>query len=365
MNVSSTLSPDILQTAPLPPEGPIAHASVWTGPSLAGRDDWIVPLSPEDTAEIRRAVEAAAQRGRPLASLSTDSFPLPGLAGRLDDIRRTLIAGRGFVLLRGLDIAGWSKWQAACAFLGIGAHLGTPRSQNAQGHLLGHVCDLGDDAQSDPNTRGYRGAGRMNFHTDSVDIVGLFCWRAAMQGGESRLVSVAALYNRFRELRPDLLPALFAPIHRDRRGEVPAGKPPWWVMPVLQWHNGRLHCHFSGLYIRSTQRFEAVPRLSRAQQEMLDLVETIAEDPSIHHVMDFRQGDMQFLSNHDVLHGRADYRDWPEPDRKRYLFRLWLCPPDGRPLPDSFSDRYGSVTIGDRGGIICPTTTLSAPLEPA
>ncbi len=350
---------------PAMPDGPIAHACVWTGAELAGHEDWIVHLSADETAEIADAVAKARARGLALEDLTADRFVLPRLAPRLAELRRTLIDGRGFALLRGLDITGWEKRDAACAFMGVGAHLGSPRSQNARGHLLGHVCDLGDDARSNPDTRAYRGAGRMNFHTDSVDIVGLFCWRAARRGGESRLVSVAALYNRILERRPDLAAELFRPIWRDRRGEVPAGKPPWWVMPVLQWRNGRLHCHFSGLYIRSAQRFEGVPRLSRAQEEMLDLVEAVAEEPGVRHEMVFRQGDMQFLSNHDVLHGRCDYEDWPEPERKRYLFRLWLCPPDGRPLPESFADRYGSVTVGDRGGIICPDTRLSAPLEPA
>lgn len=47
------------------------------------------------------------------------------------------------------------------------------------------------------------------------------------------------------------------------------------------------------------------------------------------------------------------------------LLRLWLCPPDGRTLPDCFAPRYGSVEIGRRGGILVPGATLTVPLEPA
>jgi hypothetical protein len=41
-----------------------------------------------------------------------------------------------------------------------------------------------------------------------------------------------------------------------------------------------------------------------------------------------------------------------------------LSPPDGRPLPDCFAPRYGSVEIGRRGGILVPGATLTVPLEP-
>lgn len=79
--------------------------------------------------------------------------------------------------------------------------------------------------------------------------------------------------------------------------------------------------------------------------------------------MAFEPGDMQFLHNHQILHDRTEFEDWPAPERRRHLLRLWLCPPDGRPLPPGFSQRYGGVEIGNRGGIVVPGTRLQAPLE--
>ncbi len=37
--------------------------------------------------------------------------------------------------------------------------------------------------------------------------------------------------------------------------------------------------------------------------------------------------------------------------------------PGDRALPPVFRQRYGSITPGDRGGIVVPGTTLNAPLD--
>jgi hypothetical protein len=79
--------------------------------------------------------------------------------------------------------------------------------------------------------------------------------------------------------------------------------------------------------------------------------------------MDLEPGDMQFLHNHQVLHARTAYEDHPEPERKRHLLRLWLSPPNGRPLPPVFVERYGTVEVGVRGGIRVPEARLSTPLS--
>jgi hypothetical protein len=45
--------------------------------------------------------------------------------------------------------------------------------------------------------------------------------------------------------------------------------------------------------------------------------------------------------------------------------RLWLAPPNARPLPPVVAEPYGTLTVGDRGGIICKDTIPHAPLTPA
>jgi hypothetical protein len=57
---------------------------------------------------------------------------------------------------------------------------------------------------------------------------------------------------------------------------------------------------------------------------LLDLYEEIACTPGIYLDMQFAPGDVQLVSNHFVVHARTQYEDWPEPERRRHLLRLWL-----------------------------------------
>lgn len=336
----------------LPPlqTGPAA----WYGPEVSARTDWIVHLSSEDVAEVRSALEAWKLRAdRGPAPLHAVDFPLPRLAARLQTIRSDLIDGRGFILIKGMPVRQWSHEDSAMAFIGLGAHLGLARSQNAKGHLLGHVRDVGL-ASTDPNVRIYQTHERQTFHTDSCDVVGLLCLRQARSGGDSLLVSSSTLYNEMRRRRPDLAAVLFEPVPTDRRGEVPAGMKPWFEIPVLNWHQGHLTALYQRQYVDSSQRLPEAPRLTAQQIEALDLFDALTNDPALHFSMRLDEGDMQFVHNHTMLHDRTAFDDWPDPAQRRYLLRLWLAVPGARPLPPVFAQRYGSLTIGDRGGIVVP-----------
>ena len=153
-----------------PPE--IEDRSVWYGSDLAGRNDWAERLSDVEIGEVERACRELEKSQIELATLSAKDVPLPTLAPRLQQLLDEVLNGRGFVLIRGLPVERWTKREAAIAFLVIAAHLGNLRMQNAQGHLLGHVRDLGRSSD-DPNTRIYQTRERQTHHTDSCDVVGL------------------------------------------------------------------------------------------------------------------------------------------------------------------------------------------------
>lgn len=343
---------------------PVVDPAAWTAEDLDADQSWIYQLTESDIAELDAAVARVEERGLDIMDIHRDDFVLPNLADRLDEVADEVIDGRGIGLIRGVPVHRYSRLQAGVAFWGIGTYLGVPVSQNAKGHLLGHVADLGSHSLENPKHRGYQTHDMLPFHCDSSDVVVLMCLHPAKSGGLSRFTSALNVYNEMLKRRPELVPELAAPIYRDRRGEIPEGKKPWWQLPVFNFFDGYLTVNVGGTYIRSAQRFEELPRHSEALKEALDLCRDLCDELS--YDMEFLQGDVQILHNHVTCHSRTEFEDYPEPERRRNLLRLWLSTPGGRPLPPTYRDRYGHLNDGERpgGGIVVPGTEYTAPLYP-
>ncbi len=345
------------------PSSALAGPAAWLGKDMLHHPErWLKILSTEEVNDLEQAAKHYLNLGKDIGEIHSQDFPLVHFNKHLDQLRDKLINGNGIEVLRGLPIANYSQEFAATIFCGIGAHLGSARSQNSQGHILGHVRDIGADAK-DPNTRIYQTSERQTFHTDSADVVGLLCIREAQEGGKSLLVSAVSIFNKMREMRPDLVELLFDPIATDRRGEIPEGEKPYMEIPPLSWHEGHLTVFYQRQYIDSAQRFDGVLKLTDKHIEALDMFDELANDPELNFAMQLQPGDMQFVYNHSQLHDRTGFVDWPEPENRRHLFRLWLSIMGDRPLPECFKQRYGSIEIGNRGGIITKHTKLHAPLD--
>lgn len=336
-------------------------ASAWIGSDLTKRDnEWLEYLSPTDITELERAAEPLVTDTFNIGAMTQAQFVLPKLGQKLLALRSELISGRGFSVLRGLPITNYSEREAATIFYGLGIHLGLARSQNAAGHVLGHVRNLGASSDN-PNVRIYQTTERQTFHTDSADVVGLICLHPGKSGGLSQLVSAQTIYNEILDNRPDLVTPLLDPIATDRRGEIPVGMLPYLLIPVFSWFKNCLTPFYQRQYIDSAQRFEEAPRLTEKHTEALNYFDDLANNPELNLSMQLEKGDMQFVYNHALLHDRTAFEDWPEFDRNRHLLRLWLSIPGDRPLPAVFATRFGSVEIGNRGGIVVPGSQFCVP----
>jgi len=342
---------------------PVSTEQAWYGPALAQRPEaWTHVLSDAESSELVDAIAAVEARGLDVVDIRADHFRLPRLGGVLRAMRKDLLQGRGFSLLRGFPSDGLTTLQRGIGFFGIGAHLGKAVSQNAKGHALGHVADLGFD-YSQPTSRGYQTNVRLPYHTDAADVVGLLCVRTARSGGLSSLVSSVTLYNEMLKRRPDLVRVLLGPTYRDRRGEVPPGKGQWYVLPVFNPHEGLMITSYVRSAIRKAQRFPEVPRISPELNEAMDLLDALAESPELHLDMVLEPGDIQFASNHFILHSRTTFEDHPEPARRRHLLRLWLSCEGGPALPRVFDNYTGLDANGRPLGLLLEGVRLNAPLE--
>lgn len=340
-------------------EGP----SAWSGKDMRENPSvWLYHLTGDDIRELENATERFLETGCDPGQMTKDAFPLPEFTRHLDKLRHKLIHGVGIELIRGLPVQDYSQTFAATLFCGIGTHLGSARSQNANGHILGHVRDTGASAK-DKNSRIYQTSARQTFHTDSADVVGLLCIRKAREGGESLLVSAESIYNTMKKNHPELLLKLFDPVATDRRGEIPAGAKPFMEIPVFNWHENYLTVFYQRQYIDSAQQFDDAMRLTPEHIQALNIFDELANDQALCFSMQLEPGDMQFVYNHSQLHDRTAFVDWPESNKRRHLMRLWLALEGDRPLPECFTQRYGSIEIGNRGGIITSNTTLHVPVD--
>lgn len=189
--------------------------------------------------------------------------------------------------------------------------------------------------------------------------------KKAKKGGESLLVSAVTIYNEMLKADPDLLKLLFDPIATDRRGENPEGMRPFFAIPVYNWHQGHLTVMYQRQYIDSAQRFDNAMKLTPKHIQALDMFDELANDPELNLSMQLEPGDMQFVYNHGLLHDRTDFEDSPKREERRHLLRLWLSAPNDRPLPHIFEERFGSIEVGNRGGIAIEDVKPCAPIEDA
>ena len=333
----------------------------WSGPELARTPErWTIALTPDEIDDLDQAIGALERSA--IVDITRSDAPLPHLAPRLAAMRETVLHGQGFMLITGFPIERYSLEQAARAFWAVGAHMGPAVSQNAKGHALGHVRDLGFDPNV-PSARGYQSNARLPYHCDAGDIVALLSGQTSKSGGLSSLVSSVALYNAMAERRPDLARVLMQPSYRDRRDEIPEGRKPWFAMPIFNPHGGHMLTNFVRSGIRKAQRFDEVPRITEHQAEAFDYLDALAEGPEFHLDIKFGPGDMQFVSNHSILHSRTAFENWDDLGKQRHLLRLWLACAGGPALPAVYEEQQGLNADGRPLGIHCPGAILNADLK--
>lgn len=331
---------------PVTTRPPVLGLDVWRGDELQHDSSWIVDLDRNAIAEI----DTLLQNGPSALPFAADQFPFDSCQVVIDNVIRRLERGPGIALVRGLPRDRYTTEQCELIYWAFAVHLGTPVSQNSQGHLIGHVRDQGKSID-DPNVRVYQTNAKLDYHADQlpVDVLGLFCLRTAKEGGESKIVSATAIHNVIREERPDLLDVLFEPFNLDWRGEEPVGEAPWYRLPMFSTAGGLVTSRFTSLaYFRTVGRHGSELALTPLQTEALEAVQEIANRPGMALSMAFEEGDMQFLNNHVMLHARESYVDHPEPERRRHLLRLWVASPEERrrPLSPLLAERYHYVEMG-------------------
>lgn len=316
----------------------------WAAREMAERDDWCLQLSETHIAEIEQATIHLKRRATPLEAIQAIDFPLGQLSSLLKEISLLLSDGPGVALLRGLPLTSYTNSDIERIFCGLGAHLGTSVSQSHRGDRLGRVMDIGEGG------RYYTVGGALEMHMDPADVVGLLCLRPAITGGESRVASAIAVHDTIEAERPDLMTILkdgffYSSSNQDRvDGDIPVSEQ---RIPVFAPVAGKLTCFYLPISVRGAESHGRT--LSAVEREALEFVNEVASRPNHCFEMNLLPGDIQFLNNRHILHGRSDYTDATTRAQKREMLRLWLMINHWAPRPPNWN--FHGVSDRAAGGI--------------
>lgn len=314
---------------------PIGGPQAWRGSEIGGRAEWKHTFEFPDVdavvAAARRLADDIRSGEQSLAAIGRRDAATEGLGAFASRLREDLVAGPGFTLVRGLPTLDLDDVENQVLYWMIGVHLGVPIHQDPAGSVLIRVRDQGL-RWGDPNVRSYETAASIEYHSDSSDVVGLYCLRPALEGGTSTVVSSVAVHDEIVRRRPDLAPLLY--------GSWPhlsvIDQSVSYTPIVARHQNGRLFSRFGRTYIERAALRPDVEDLTSAQIELLDLYEELTNTAEFVLNMDFRPGDVQFLNNYVTMHSRTEYVDGEDRAFQRELLRLWLVLPDDIDVPKAF-----------------------------
>lgn len=330
--------------------------------SIRGPWAW-KPQDYEDPSSFRhlltpRQVEELNAVGRDLKERDFSEIAVDEMQDRLASLNplvnriRADLVGRGFSVVRGVPVEQLGLENSGIAFWAVGSLIGTGLTQNASGELLCPITDVGTSYKTfDEYTtaRGYQTNAGSGFHTDPTDVVGLLCVRKSKSGGISEIVSSATIYNELLRRHPAQLSVLERGFFYGRKLEQGLGESPLTArIPVFERHGDRVSCRFIKSFIQAATRHGV--ELSAEEQAAIECFDTLSASPGLALQMTFEPGDIQFLNNHTVLHSRTAFEDYPEAERKRFLYRLWLQMEDQSPWGEvSDAMRWGCVRYGNLG----------------
>ena len=326
--------------------------AAWTVAALTGESGWIFPLDDRARQDLARSVRRARDPEKCLLDYRREDFDLgsagPVIAAAFAEIRD----GRGIALVRGLPREDMAEPDFELLTWAIGLHTGVPRPQGKATHYLSAVRNAGTDYRS-ASGRGYSSSAELDFHTDGADVVALTCYNQGLSGGKSMVTSSVAAYHVLATERPELAEIVRQPFYFSRQAEQAPDEAAFYPNPLFAAEDGRLHSKWNRNRVNSAQKIEGVPPLAPLQREAMDVLDEILRRPSLMYEMYLQPGDMQLLNNHTTLHSRTEFVDHEDLARKRLLYRLWLAPPDGRRLPDSWKPFFRSIEPATvRGGIL-------------
>jgi len=166
-----------------------------------------------------------------------------------------------------------------------------------------------------------------SLHTDAPhkpapvpDCFALYCVHQAPVGGDLCLVSVSDLLKR---LPAEALGQLRQDFHFDRRDET--ADEPTVRRPVLEVDPAGPRMYYLREYIDIGHRHDHVPDLTEQQVTALDALDALLDEPGLQQRLRLEPGELIFINNRTLLHGRTAFEDASGSGHKRLMLRTRIA----------------------------------------
>jgi alpha-ketoglutarate-dependent taurine dioxygenase len=303
--------------------------SAWTRDTIAPAD-WTVTLPGTAATELLAVRDEIRRAPVPTFLLDPKDFVLDACRATMDEVRRKTQDGPMFAVLDRLPQTEVTRDEAIQLYWLMSSLLARPVAQKITGQMFFDVTDTGAKLKPGSGIRPTVTNVDLRFHNDNSynqtppDYVCLLCLHPAKQGGISQVMSVATVHEALQARYPELMPRLYQPFWYDRHAEHHAGEPATYAAPIFEREaNGTIKARLALGEIHAGYELRG-ERLDNETAAALSAVQSVFDQPELHVELGFEPGQIQYVNNRATGHARTEFVDFPEPERKRHLVRLWL-----------------------------------------
>jgi len=263
----------------------------------------------------------------PVEALSPRHLDLSACDAVMARTRRERFEGVGFAISDRLPLDDLDEEIAVKLYWLLFSRVCRPVAQKWDGTMVYEVTDTGKQDEPGNGVRSSKAKSGQYFHMVNAfnlppDIVSLLCIQPAMMGGTNGLISMQTVFNILRAETPDLIQRLLYRLYFDRQHEHAPDDKQLTYKPICEPAERGVNIEFSRWLLKFGYQL--------ADGDMDDLTRAaitsfgeILDRPGLGKAFTFERGQVQFVNNRRLGHRREAYVDWPRPERKRRLIRLW------------------------------------------
>ena len=306
---------------------PLSSPKTWTSGTLL-ENDGLVTLDDNCVVELERTAAALRANPLPIEALRPDYFEMAACVAAMARVREQIEDGVGFAIVDRLPMDGMESGVATKLYWLLMSMIGRPVAQSWDGSMVYDVIDTGQKSLAGNGVRGSKTNNHQPYHNDNAfnrppEFVGLLCLQTAQDGGVSGLISLETVYNILLADYPDALARLYEPFYFDRQMEHSPDDQRWSFKPVFEPDGDGVIANFSPNRNKHGYEMNNAP-MDDATRAAIDAMVEVCEQPGLGKSFTFQPGQFQIVNNRKIAHRRTGFRDWPEPERRRHLVRMWL-----------------------------------------